>query len=882
MKTPAASPVSQIILGHENADFDAVAALLAAHKLYPDATAVLPERQNRNVAAFLALYGNALPFVTRADVQLGRIKHIILVDTQRLPQIKGLSGKASILVIDHHPVQGEPDERTTINGEVLGSVTTLLTEQIQAQNLSLTSLEATLLILGIYEDTGSLSYGGTTARDLRAAAWLVEQAADLDTVRKFLQPPLNDEQQKLFETLLHNPETRLIDGSVVMVASATTDTYVSELASVAQKMRETMDPSALFLLVQMPSALHLVCRATDDTVHVGEVARVFGGGGHDRAAAATLHDFTLETALAQLWDVIPNAVHPTVRVADLMSHGVQTVDANQPINKVIGRLRRIGHEGYPVVEDGRLVGLLARRDADRALEHALDTALVREVMLEGITAVRPEDSITRLEQAMVESGWGQIPVVDPDDRLIGIVTRTDLIKHWTRTHPQNKPKPDGAHLTQKKINTVLGKSAAALVDAIARHAQEHQVTLYLVGGIVRDLLLKRPNLDIDFVVESDAIRFAESWGARWGGRVSSFRPFGTAKWLPDEASAEALGLPLADLPDHIDFATARNEYYEHPTALPTVYHGSIKLDLNRRDFTINTLAVQFSPESARGRILDFYGGLNDLENKRLRVLHSLSFVDDPTRILRAVRFEQRLGFEIEPRTAQLIQTALPMLHRITGERVRNELTLLLREPNAENGLLALQERGALTAIHPAFFVPAEISATFYTLRTRANEIMATHQPPPSLSDLYWHGIAAHLEPDAVTALCERLLWGKTVSESLHATSMLMHGRAALERPGLRPSDVVEQLERVQPLALQVVRLLADKPIAALIERYEQEWKAVRPITDGNALKQRGLPPGPCYALLLGRLRAASLNGEASSVTDENNLIDQWLAEGVCT
>src|SRR5262249_31707917 len=152
--------------------------------------------------------------------------------------------------------------------------------------------------------------------------------------------------------------------------------------------------------------------------------------------------------------------------------------------------------------------------------------------------------------------------------------------------------------------------------------------------------------------------------------------------------------------DHIDFAMARSEFYEYPTALPTVSSGTIEQDLHRRDFTINTLAVQVSPTF--GRVLDFYGGLSDLQAGLIRVLHDLSFEDDPTRILRAARFETRLGFQIEPHTAELIQTALPMLRRITGERVRNELLLLLREKQPERGLLALQSRGGLEAIHPAF------------------------------------------------------------------------------------------------------------------------------------------------------------------------------------
>ena len=205
--------------------------------------------------------------------------------------------------------------------------------------------------------------------------------------------------------------------------------------------------------------------------------------------------------------------------------------------------------------------------------------------------------------------------------------------------------------------------------------------LYAVGGFVRDLLLAQPNFDLDLVVEGDAIRLAQELVAATGGRLRSHRRFGTAKWiLPAELAGEN-----GQLPDSLDFVTARTEFYEHPTALPTVERSSIKQDLHRRDFTINTLAVRLTPDRW-GELLDFYGGREDLEDGVIRVLHSLSFVEDPTRILRAARFEQRFDFEIEPRTEELIGDALDLLDRVSAERVRHELELILAEAEPERAL----------------------------------------------------------------------------------------------------------------------------------------------------------------------------------------------------
>src|SRR5690606_19292006 len=357
--------------------------------------------------------------------------------------------------------------------------------------------------------------------------------------------------------------------------------------------------------------------------------------GHERAAAATIYDQNLDEVYPTLWPNIEANIRPITRVGDLMSYGVQTFEASQTASDVAQQVRRFGHEGYPVIEHGRVVGLLTRRELDRTLEHNLGNLTLREIMSAGEVTLHPEDSVFTLEQRMVESGWGQIPVLDAEGKLLGIVTRTDLIKHWASTHPDLTPARTS--ITQETLRDVMGASVATLIEYIANEARALNLSLYIVGGAVRDLLLHRANLDIDVVVESRAIELAEKLRARYGGDVHSHKPFGTAKWVLD---AEALGLPATEIPAHIDFATARSEFYEHPTALPTVYQSSIKLDLQRRDFTINTLAVQLSPASASGQVLDFYGGLTDLREKRIRVLHSLSFVDDPTRILRAVRFEQ--------------------------------------------------------------------------------------------------------------------------------------------------------------------------------------------------------------------------------------------------
>jgi tRNA nucleotidyltransferase (CCA-adding enzyme) len=479
--------------------------------------------------------------------------------------------------------------------------------------------------------------------------------------------------------------------------------------------------------------------------------------------------------------------------------------------------------------------------------------------------VRPDDSLAVLENRMVESGWGQIPVVDEGDALIGIVTRTDLIKHWAHVPGvQPSPKPT---IPPAEIAAVLGAEAAALIERIAQQAQRQRFNVYMVGGVVRDLLLKRPSGDLDFVVEGDAIDFARRLQARYGGQIHVYPPFGTATWRleGDETASRT-----------IDFATARAEFYEHPAALPTVYNSSIKLDLGRRDFTINTLALRLSD----GRILDFYGGLADLRAGLIRVLHSLSFVDDPTRILRAVRFERRLGFSIEPRTAQLIDTALTMLRRITGERVRNELSLMLQEPDPAQTFVILQSRGILTAIHPAFVLPDDLAARLERARMTPPP---WDMPAPDPLDVAWSLILVNprIAPADLPDLCARLLFSKTFADSAIEASRLL-ARSDLHALDVSPSRIVALLEETSDLALYMVWLLEEHLLAReRIWQYANGWRSVKPSTNGRKLRARGLKPGPCYAKILTRLRAARLDGEISDDDGENRLLETLIQEGIC-
>jgi len=883
----------RLILTHEKSDFDAIASQLAAHKLYPEAVPLLSRHQNRNVQQFLNLYWDALPFVSMVDWRRQRVDQVLLVDTNNVNNVRGMVKEPEVHVVDHH-LDYTPRPGWHYQVEPVGATTTLLVEKLQAAGLSLSLEEATLLLLGVFEDTGSLMYDTATARDARAAAWLFEQNAQLDVVRRFLTIPLTPAQQALYDDLQANTSWHRIQGQTMAIATAVAPPgYEDEISSVAHRLREALSPGGLFVLVQIGSDVQLVARSAHENVDVSRVARALGGGGHDRAAAALIVGTDLAQVAAQVQRLLPEIVLPLARVAEIMSFGVQTIPADTSVAQAAQQMRRTGHEGFPVIhtESGAIAGLLTRNAVDRAMNHDLGDLPVSRVMQVGSVTVRPSESIERVQELMLREGWGQIPVLaeDPDSldspaQPIGIVTRTDLLNYWFQPAP-GTAQPDMRALLSQTLPLPLW----AMVLAVGQAAGDLGMPLYSVGGPVRDLLLQIPPTDLDMVVEGDAIALVKALQGRFGGEFHTHARFGTAKWFvtPEIWSAVAEALldtppdlggerHFSSLPPSIDFVTARFEFYTEPTALPEVERGSIKLDLHRRDFTINTLAVRLDGLHL-GELLDFYGGRRDLEDGQIRVLHSLSFVDDPTRILRAVRFEQRLGFAIEPRTLELIANALPMLSRVTGQRIRHELELALREADPLRVMERLSDLDVISHIQPGL-TWTEAAAEFYgrVPAFLANPLWSSALPDDSREFLYF---ALWLEPlpkPIQEATARRLRVRRTTSDDVLAVRRIVDRLLSLPVDAA-PSTVTAVCRDLPTRVLLAARIvLGDAPQSALLDTYYRDWRHIKTAVSGADLRALGLRPGPAYARILEAVLAARLDGLLRDEKDERALLLELL------
>lgn len=872
----------QLILTHEQADFDALASMLGAHLLTPEAYALLPRQINRNGREFLDKYGQELGFSTIKDLPNQNIEQVYLVDTQSLVTLRGLTEATKVSVIDHHPRKKQSNPEWDMVLETTGACSTLLVEKMQKASMQLSNLEATMLLLGIYEDTGSLGYSNTTPRDAKAVAFLLEQGADLNIVSRYLNPPLTNIQQQLYDRLITNLESHTIEGYTILVANAEAFDLNDEISSVAHKLRDFLDPDGFVLVVSTKQGVRLVARSTTDSLDVGRLARHFKGGGHKRASSALIRPedkptpentrVLMQQTLEELVHFLPAIVTPELKVHQIMSRDPLVLKPAMTAEEADRLMNRYGFEGYPVVRDGKIIGLLTRRNVDRVLQHNLDKS-VEDLMEAGEIRVFPEDSLSRLKEIMSNTGWGQVPVVDPETGdVIGIVTRTDLIGTLTIN---GDPLPKTEMVAT--LNQALTAERQTLLVAVAEQASLQKLPAYIVGGFVRDLLLKRPSQDFDIVLEGDAMEFADHLVSTYGGRAVVHKRFGTAKWILSENREEILtNLGIGDageaaLPVHLDLISARTEFYDHPAALPVVERSSIKMDLHRRDFTINTLALRLDGDHF-GQIFDFWGGYEDLLQKQIRVLHALSFVDDATRMLRAVRFAERFDFELETRTLSLLQASLPLIDQLSGARIKHEFDLIFQEDKVSEIMQTLQELGVLKAIHPELgWSPVQQKR----VQTTSASVDDTNLNLKDLQTAIWLLWLEVYSDKTIKELAKRLRLTARLLEWIKQTKQLREQLPVIQQS--QPSQVTQTLSVFPELViLTVIFSNEDQDLVQPLRDYLDTYRRVRAYTTGENLKAMGLPPSPRYDVILSELQAAWLDGKINSYEEEIALLERLL------
>jgi tRNA nucleotidyltransferase (CCA-adding enzyme) len=848
MRTP------ELIATHTNTDFDAFAAMVAAHKLYPEAQISLGGAVNRNVREFQALYADVIPVLDPADVDRESVRRLILVDTvhaNRLGDLGDLCGREDVQVVafDHHahpddvPDYLEPDALVS-SGD--GSLVTLLVRIIAERGIPVTPFEATVFALGIHEDTGSLTFATTTTRDAEALAWCMRCGADTELLEKWLTNALTP------------AEELVIAEASVLLSARREDLYVEGVSVVAHRVMDLTGCDAYFLLVEMEGRVFVTARSRGGRVDVAGALRAVGGGGHTAAASAVVKDRPLAEVAATVAAAVPAAVAPTRVALDVVEPGPPAVVETTQVDEAALLCRRDGIGGVGVLRDGLLVGRVALADLERASAHGLGHAPVKAVMTSRVPLLWAQTPLERAALRLAQDEVGWLPVVAA--RVADGVADTgvavgDLLGVLSRRAVSGAPPREPAAPVTVNLAGPLGELG---LDDLFRHVQAVAAGVrgcYLVGGAVRDLLLREPGFDVDLAVEGDGIAFATELAARLKGHVRPHRKFGTAVVV------------AGDGPDRlrVDVASTRAESYEYPGALPKVEHAGIRSDLARRDFTINAMAVSLKPETF-GDLFDYFGGREDLEAGRITVLHNLSFIEDPTRILRAIRYENRYGLRMDEHTLNLARacSAMDLVGDLSSARLRDELISLLDEEKVDFSLRRAEELGVWPAIH------GRLRGTRGLVR-RADALRAAHdldrETPRWRLRLVW--LLRDLDPEEIAAWAARMrIRGQDAGVLERA---LVVGRRLLDRIARGPSEAeLYDLAAGEPLeAVLAAMTLDDSGIAtSRLARFLDVTRHVRLAIGGQDLLALGFSTGPRMGEVLRSVLHLKLNGVVAGRDEE--------------
>lgn len=889
-----------LIITHKNGDFDALAAVVAASKLFPDSTVIMPENLQENVRPFVNLYRDLLPLGDPKDIP-AKIDTLYVIDTNRkerlgkwgyLPEISG-----QVSIFDHHP--GEEDLGADhVTMEAVGATTTILLEEIIKQELDLTEFEATLFALGIYEDTGCLTFEITTSRDVRALAYLWERGLNTILLQEYLRTPLSEPQKVLLEKLIQNSELYELNQRRVLISTTRLDEYVSGASVMLQRLDDIEDTSLTIVIVQMTENLFFAARTRDSDLDLLELMAPFDVRGYPAAVTAHFKSMKAEEVKKIVIDFLKNYLPPIITAGEAASKPVFAIDSRTSLSEADQILADKNIKGCPVTEDGRLAGIISRRDLQKGLRNKLGHAPVKGFMSRSVITASPQDSLIELRKIMVENNIGRVPIADHEGNLVGIVTRSDILRHLNfldsrgRSIKSQKPgrfnekgnnvtagsddpaelpldmKDEGELNLSSLLNRELSSRVNKLLLQIRQLAYREKTLIYLVGGTIRDLLLRHPpEKDFDFVIIGDAIPFTFKLQELLGGKVRHFEQFGTASLYLED------GLRL-------DLVTARKEYYPSPAALPRVQSSSLKNDLFRRDFTINTMACSLGADDF-GRLYDYYNGRRDLKDKVIRVLYNLSFVDDPIRILRAIRFEQRYDFTIEPETLGLIHEAVErkLLEEVSRQRLNQELKLIYKEPNPVKVLQRLDQHKILPFLYPGIKPNQET----WPLLSKIESILQGSgeqdwKKSPDQELVYLGGMILGLESADRFAIIRKLqLSRERASIVLNACREVPGVLKELNREALNPSTIVSCLETLSVESLLLAYALADsKTTRDHLKVYMEALKYIQPRLKGGDLKKMGLEPGVHYQKIIDSLKEAVLDGEVRTPQEELDFVINYL------
>ncbi|NOY23434.1 MAG: CBS domain-containing protein [Acidobacteria bacterium] len=827
-----------VITSHLNLDFDGYASAHLLSLYYSDSVLVFPGSKEKKLRTFLSDIELKLAReYSLAELgEMGTVSGMVVTDTSSKRRIGKLSAlldtlpRDSITLFDHHIPPSDMVEAGHVFRQYTGATTSIVVQFLKDMNVDIPADYATLGLMGIYEDTDFLSFPATTFRDADAVSSLLKQGADLNVVTLALKHPLSVRQIELFNQLVPLIERYQIKDRPLAVTQFITDQFEPDISSITHRLMELEDLSLFFCILQMENKTYLIARNLYDDIDLKKLFHNFDGGGHKNIFTAIFKNKTVLEVRLEL-DRVLESLPSFLRAKDIASPPVAIVEWNEPVSSVFRRMNQLRVNSLPVRDEkGDLTGVVTRQDVDYSILHKFERLTVSHITRFEVTTVAPEDDVEWVRDMFIEKNVKMAFLME-NGEVTGIITRTAAFRNAVYVNETRLKRVSYA----ERLRRILPENLLDIINTAGKIADERGVKLYIVGGFVRDLLLRKPNQDLDFVVNRDGIGFAKILAAQLNARCVAHEKFNTAVLIAKDGM-------------RLDVATSRFEVYDKPGALPDITSATIFHDLYRRDFTINAMAIRLNRDGF-GELIDYFGGRRDLKDGIIRVLHSLSFIDDPTRMIRAIRFKHRLKFRIGKGTLSLMKSAvsLDVVEKVSGHRFLKEIQTLFTTRNASLVLEDLEKIGGLRFFHKAL----KLDPFARNLAANVDSVVAWHRLlfRENIHEwlLYLFALLIHATKEQKLAVSRKLSLGKLLTRQIFRFRGCIRGlEIFFGRKGkARRSQVLEILGGLEPeILLFALAYFEEEGIKRIISDFITSLKYFPFYVNGKELIARGVKSGP--------------------------------------
>jgi tRNA nucleotidyltransferase (CCA-adding enzyme) len=849
----------KFVISYDGAGFTALAPMLALGLLHPNARLILPGNPDQRVQAYL-----------RENEDTMLLADPLALDLRELTELYIIGNPEDHNFCDLSRYKEAAGEIVVYSSNPSGTLTSQLVQSLVREEMEISPLQATFLALGIYEETRCLT-SGATPQDFYALARLFERQAHSGMLQKYLQNGGEMDRQLMFEKLVSNYQLDSIAGYRVLFCRGEVWDFLDGLTLLGRELLKGLEAQMLVAIFPFHGNNYINALALPEaSLDLLEVFSPFNATGSP-ANAAFFQEGNPDVMMEEVKNLLFKTLSAKTTAADIMNTYVKSIAPETTLSDARDQLEKMASTSLLVAVEGAYIGIISHQQVNKAVRFGYGHDPVEHYMEKNVPTVPPHTSLDTLLGIMARTERELIPVVDSKNRLAGTVSLKELVQ---AIHQEQNPLTRGLAAIPAEENLRLlieervPKYMQGVLHMIGKIGDEMQLPVHAVGGFVRDLILGMPNEDVDVVVEGDALTLATKVNDILGGKLTENKDFGTAR--------------ITTPRQRLDFSTARQEFYAQPAALPEVERASLKKDLFRRDFTINTMAFQLNL-SRFGHLFDYFKGLQDLESKTLRVLYSLSFVEDPLRIFRAVRFAVRLGFEIEPESKTLIKNALrsKVLNKVSKDRLGKELGLAFREKRVMLVMKELADLGVLAQIFPKLTLTSE---NFRIIREIEELLLQTDpaereqvKPTP----LY---IAALFYGKSRLDLFSKLHRIRISSREVDMVAAILHdadtAAGMLTEEGLPPEQVYDIFNKMTfETRLFVLALARGSLPRQYYESFSRKMKNLNPTLTGRDLLNMGLEPGPVFKDILNMLKLEKIKGKLESVEDEIYYIKKHFLPG---